>query len=166
VKAQIPPAYAVEGFEIGWPVDRYSLFTALNSNPSIVNYIGHGSIEGWSNSAALMSADAGSLTNSGSTPFFVMMTCLNSLFADVSSTSLAEALMQVPNGGAVAVFASTGMTDPPPQSAMNHELYRILAANPTITIGELVAKAKAGTTDHDVRTTWMLMGDPTLKLQR
>lgn len=166
VKAAIPSAYAVEGFDIGWPVDRASLFTALNSNPSIVNYIGHGSIEGWSNTAALMSADAASLASSGSTPFFVMMTCLNALFADVSSTSLGEALMQVPNGGAVAVFASTGMTDPPPQSAMNHELYRILAANPTITIGELVAKAKAGTTDHDVRTTWMLMGDPTLKLQR
>jgi hypothetical protein len=165
VKASIPSTYAVETFGIGWPVDRTALFNALNRNPSIVNYIGHGSIEGWSNTAALMSEDAPLLANSGSTPFFVMMTCLNALFADVSSTSLGEALMRIPNGGAIAVWASTGMTDPPPQTAANHELYRILAANPTITIGELVAKAKAGTTDHDVRTTWMLLGDPTLKLQ-
>jgi hypothetical protein len=57
------------------------------------------------------------------------------------------------------------MTDPPPQNAMNRALFRILAANPGITIGELVAKAKAGTTDRDVRTTWVLLGDPTLKLQ-
>ncbi|HYC62215.1 MAG TPA: C25 family cysteine peptidase [Thermoanaerobaculia bacterium] len=165
VRHEIPSTYALEHFEITSPVDRPALFSALTSNPSIVNYIGHGSLVGWSNTAALMSEDVGTFAGSGSTPLYVMMTCLNALFADVFGNSLAEALMHVPDGGAIAVWASTGMTDPPPQSAVNRELYRILAANPTITIGELVARAKAGTSDRDVRTTWMLLGDPTLRLQ-
>ncbi len=164
VRHTIPPAYAVQNFDIEWPANRAGLFSALNDNPSIVNYIGHGSIEGWSNTSILMSEDVASFSQSGSTPFYVMMTCLNALFGDVYSTSLGEALLRVPNGGAVAVWASSGMSDPPPQTSANRELYRILAANPSITIGELVARAKAGTPDHDVRTTWNLLGDPTLKL--
>jgi uncharacterized repeat protein (TIGR01451 family) len=165
VRHAIPSVFAIENFDIGWPADRPALFSALTGNPSIVNYIGHGSIQGWSNSAALMSEDVVTFAGSGSTPFYVMMTCLNALFADVYGNSLAEALLLVPDGGAIAVWASTGMTDPPPQNAVNRELYRVLAANPSITIGELVARAKAGTLDRDVRTTWMLLGDPTLKLQ-
>ena len=164
VRHSIPSTLAVENFDVAWPADRAGLFSALNDNPAIVNYIGHGSIEGWSNTSILMSEDAAMLAGSGSTPFYVMMTCLNAMFGDVYSTSLAEALLRVPNGGAVAVWASTGMSDPPPQSAINRELYRVLAANPSITIGELVARAKAGTDDRDVRTTWVLLGDPTLRL--
>jgi hypothetical protein len=163
VRHAIPSDFALENFEIGVG-NRTDLFAALNGRPSIVNYIGHGSVEGWSNTAILLSENVGSLSGTGSTPFYVMMTCLNALFADVYSTSLGEALLRAPNGGAIAVWASTAMSDPPPQNAVNLELYRILAANPSITLGELVARAKAGTPDHDVRTTWILLGDPTLKL--
>jgi hypothetical protein len=74
VRHTIPPAYAVQNFDIEWPADRSGLFSALNSSPSIVNYIGHGSIEGWSNTSILMSEDVASFSQSGSTPFYVMMT--------------------------------------------------------------------------------------------
>lgn len=165
VRHDVPPAIAVENFDISWSANRTGLLSGLNNNPLIVNFIGHGSVVGWSNTLILTSSDAPSLTQTGSTPFYVMMTCLNAMFADVYTTSIGEALLRIPNGGAVAVWASTGMSDPPPQNAVNRELYRVLAANPSITIGELVARAKAGTDDHSVRTTWVLLGDPTLKLQ-
>lgn len=164
VRQSVPASYGIENFDITWSADRAGLLSALNRTPAIVNYIGHGSVEGWSNTSILMSQDAEQLASSGSTPFYVMMTCLNAMFADVYTTSLSEALLRTPNGGAIAVWASSGMSDPPPQTAANRELYRILAANPSITLGELVARAKAGTPDHDVRTTWNLLGDPTLKL--
>jgi len=166
VRNLIPSTYGVDNFDITSTANKPDLISALSRGPSIVNYIGHGSIEGWSNTAVLMSSDTPSLSGSGSTPFYVMMTCLNGLFAEVYTTSLGEALMQVPNGGAIAVWASSGMADPPPQNAANLELFRILAANPSITIGELVARAKAGTPDRDLRTTWTLLGDPTIRLQR
>jgi hypothetical protein len=166
VRNAVPSTYGIDNFDNDWSTDRTTLTSALNRRPTIVNYIGHGSVEGWSNNSVLMTDDMPTLRDSGATSFYVLMTCLNAMFGDVYTTSLGEALQRVPNGGAIAVWASSGMTDPPPQNAANLALFRALAANPTITIGELVARAKAGTIDHDVRTTWMLLGDPTMKLQQ
>ncbi|MEO8378394.1 MAG: C25 family cysteine peptidase [Acidobacteriota bacterium] len=162
----VPSDYTIQNFSIVSASGRTDLLAALRSSPTIVNYIGHGSIEGWSNTAIFGTQDVSSLAGSGSTPFYVVMDCLNALFAYAEVTSLAEALLRVPDGGAVAVWASTAMSDPPPQATVNEALYRILAANPGITIGELVARAKASTSDPDVKTTWVLLGDPTLHLQR
>ncbi|MFA6956956.1 MAG: C25 family cysteine peptidase [Thermoanaerobaculia bacterium] len=164
IRNTIPAGIATEQFSITSASDRPRLLAALRSSPLIVNYVGHGSIEGWSNTSILRSQDVASLAGSGSVPFFVMMDCLNAYFADVYSNSLGEALLKAPNGGAIAVWASTALSDPPPQVEINMALYRLLAANPSITIGELVSRAKAATTDHEVRTTWMLLGDPTMKL--
>ncbi len=166
VRNAVPAAYAVETFSIASPSGRSELIAALRSFPSVVNYIGHGSVESWSNTSIFTSQDTSSLAGSGSTPLYLMMNCLNAMFADVYTTSLAEALLRVPNGGAIAVWASSAMSDPPPQAAINEALYRVLAANPSITLGELVARAKASSSDPDVKTTWNLLGDPTLKLQQ
>jgi hypothetical protein len=38
--------------------------------------------------------------------------------------------------------------------------------NSSQTIGEAVVKAKASESDPDVRKTWILFGDPTLKILR
>jgi uncharacterized repeat protein (TIGR01451 family) len=164
VRGTIPSGISSEQFPITSEADRPRLLAALRSSPLIVNYVGHGSIEGWSNTSVLRSQDVASLSGSGSVPFFVMMDCLNAYFADVYTTSLGETLLRAPNGGAIAVWASTALSDPPFQLEINMALYRLLAENPSITIGELVSRAKAATTDHEVRTTWMLLGDPTMKL--
>ena len=165
VRHSIPTGWGVASFEIASHPDRSLLLDALRSSPSIVNYIGHGSIEGWSNTAIFTNADVESLQESGSTPFFVTMSCLNGYFADPDVTSLAEALLRVPNGGAIAVWASSAMADPQPQAAANQAFYRILATDPNVTLGELVARAKAATPDADFRITWTLIGDPTLRLR-
>jgi len=59
-------------------------------------------------------------------PVFVMMTCLNGYFDDPALDSLGEALLKGGNGGAVAVWASSGMTRPEEQALMNQQLYRLL----------------------------------------
>ena len=83
--------------------------------------------------------------------------------------SLGEALMKA-DGGAVAVWASTGMTVPIDQSTMNEELYRLIFGSggikgKTLTIGEAAERAKARITDSDIRRTWVLLGDPAMKLR-
>jgi hypothetical protein len=47
------------------------------------------------------------------------MTCLNGLFHDVYTESLAEAMLKAQQGGAVAVWASSGLTGPEGQVVMN-----------------------------------------------
>ena len=79
--------------------------------------------------------------------------------------SLAEALLKAPQGGAVAVWASSGMTEPDGQALMNKELIRLLFNGGALTLGEATAKAKKAISDKDIRKTWILFGDPATRLR-
>jgi hypothetical protein len=93
------------------------------------------------------------------------MDCLNGYFADPSLESLAETLVEASNGGAVAVFASSGLTIPNGQHAMGLQMFQLLYSGSSIAIGDASRQAKIATTDPDVRRTWILFGDPTLKIR-
>ena len=94
------------------------------------------------------------------------MTCLNGYFADPALDSLAESLMKANGGGAMAVWASSGMTWPDGQSLINQEAYRqLFAGGKGVTLGEVMAKAKAAIANGDIRQTWILFGDPTIRLR-
>ena len=57
------------------------------------------------------------------------------------------------------------MTLPVDQALMNQELYRLVFSYPSITLGEAARRAKLVVSDADVRRTWVLIGDPTMKLK-
>jgi hypothetical protein len=92
------------------------------------------------------------------------MDCLNGFFQDVYTQSLGESLLLAPNGGAVAVWASSGFTDAGPQSGMDLALTHILATNPKLPLGLAILKAKSTVADKDVRRTWILFGDPAMRV--
>lgn len=142
------------------------LMEALNRGQKIVNYTGHGSLDVL-RGGLLTSADARALSNSERLSLFVMMNCLNGYFQDAAIDSLAESLLKAESGGAVVVWASSGMTLPDSQALMNQELYRLLRgeSGKTLSIGDALRKAKSGVHDPDVRRTWILLGDPTTKLK-
>src|SRR2546426_6243439 len=99
-------------------------------------------------------------------PFVAAMTCLNGFFHSLfPEESLAEALVRAPNGGAIAVWASSSLTSPGGQSAMDRELFRLLFTGAYPTLGEAVAAAKKATGDIDVRRSWILFGDPAIRLK-
>jgi hypothetical protein len=64
----------------------------------------------------------------------------------------------------VAVWTSSGLTEPDKQSVMNKEMIRLLFNGEGLTIGEAAMKAKASVTDQDIRKTWILFGDPSTRL--
>ncbi|MGA8408216.1 MAG: C25 family cysteine peptidase [Candidatus Acidiferrales bacterium] len=138
------------------------ILDAVNSGALLVNYTGHGSEEQWSFADLLDDTSAGALTNGGRLPVFLLMDCLNGFFHDVYATSLSTSLLMAPNGGAVAVWASSGFTTAPPQASMDQALLRTLAANPSLPLGQAILKAKSNITDPDVRRTWILFGDPAM----
>ena len=146
-------------------VVQQQIVTALNSGPLLVNYSGHGSVEQWSFSDLLDDSTVSTLTNGSQLSVYLLMDCLNGFFHDVYSTSLAESLLLAPNGGAAAVWASSGFTNQPPQASMNQALLQILKVNPSLPLGSAILKAKSGVTDSDVRRTWIFFGDPAMPLQ-
>jgi uncharacterized repeat protein (TIGR01451 family) len=137
--------------------------SGFNSGALVVDYVGHASVEMWGENAFL-SNDALALTNGSKLPFVVSMNCLNGYFHDLYTTSMAEALLKAPNGGAIAVWASSTLTQPDQQAIMNRELFRQLFTG-TPTLGEAVMRAKAAATDSDVRKSWIFFGDPSMKLR-
>jgi hypothetical protein len=143
---------------------RSDLLNLLNQGQLLVNYVGHGSTKIW-NGNLLTSSDAWNLTNSPYLPFLVSMTCLNGFFQDPYSESLAETFLKAERGGAVAVWTSSGLTLPTEQAVMNLELIRLLLNGEGLTIGEAVMRAKRAVDNQDIRRTWILFGDPTLRLR-
>ena len=140
------------------------IFEALNSGTLLVNYTGHGAEQQWSFSDLLDNTSAATLSNGGRLPVFLLMDCLNGFFHDVYAESLSTALLLAPNGGAVAVWASSGFTTAPPQAAMDQALLRTLAANPSQPLGRSILTSKLKITDPDVRRTWILFGDPAMRV--
>jgi subtilisin-like proprotein convertase family protein len=145
-----------------------ALVDGLNSGQLIVNYTGHGSTSIWSSSALLSNADVPSLTNGSRLPFVVAMNCLNGLFdsiyGDYGEASLAEALQRAPNGGAVAVWASSSVSPAETQSLVNEELFRLVFSGTYGTVGEAVAMAKRVVSNPDLRRSWIFFGDPAMRL--
>jgi hypothetical protein len=168
LRGLIPSSLRVERIDRGKDGDSMAktrLINALFRGQKVVNYVGHGSVDQWK-SNLLTGTDIGDLRGSGSLPVFVMMTCLNGYFQDVSLDSLAETLVKAPKG-AIAVWASSGMTSPDVQAPANHELYRWLfdKNSPSIMLGDAIGRAKAASGNDDVRRTWILFGDPTMRLR-
>ncbi len=148
------------------PAMSAAITEAINSGVSVVNFAGHGSTAIWRGNVFDVQA-AKALLNGKSLPMVVSMTCLNGYFHDPVIESLAEALLNAQGGGAIAVWASSALTDPKQQAAVNQELYRQLfaAKSQAATVGEAVMRAKTATANSDVRQTWLLFGDPATRLK-
>ncbi|HKP86533.1 MAG TPA: signal peptidase I [Blastocatellia bacterium] len=145
------------------------IMESFGRGPKIVNYIGHGSFGLWRGNL-LTSADAPDLANGPEYSFVITMTCLNGQFQDPFGDGLAESLMKAEQGGAIAVWGSSALTDPYGQALMNKEVMRQIfgagAGNDQpLTLGEAVMRSKAASSDGDVRRTWVLLGDPLTKLK-
>lgn len=146
-------------------VVKADIVNGFNSGPALVNYSGHGNVDVWTGANLFLTADALTLTNGSHLPFVVVMDCLNGYFQDPTVLSLSEAWLKAPNGGAVAAFASSGLTIAQGQHDMGHELYTQLYSGAPMALGDAIKIAKGATFDIDVKRTWIFFGDPSLKIR-
>ena len=79
--------------------------------------------------------------------------------------SLSENLLEWPDRGAAAVWASTGKTTPDVQEVMAKRFYSKAGDGSILRIGDLILDAKQQLPNaHDVRVSWVLLGDPMLRM--
>ena len=168
VQAQLPSTMQVTDVfatSMSLPDARQAILTAINSGQLLVNYAGHGSEDEWSGDDLFDSTAASSLTNGTSLPVFLIMDCLNGFFQDVYEEPLAVALMLAPNGGAVAVLASSGLNQAPPQTILDKLIVQGAMSSSHPALGDAILKAKSGISDLAVRKTYNLLGDPAMRDQ-
>ena len=149
------------------PNAQTQLVNEINSGRFLVNYSGHGNVGAWAGGSSFFnSANAAQLINNGNNlSIFTMLTCLNGYFIQ-QTDSMSEILLKNPNGGAVATWSSTGLTTPDVQEVMATRFYNQVGAGNITRIGDLIIDAKATINfGRDVRLSWVLLGDPTLKVK-
>jgi hypothetical protein len=142
---------------------RARILEEINAGPGLVNFAGHGNVNTWT-TGLLTNDDAATLHNGRNLPIFVMMTCLNGYFQDPTLDSLGESLLKAQNGGALAVWASSGMVTPGSQAVMDRNFVQSLYGPEHLMLGDAALRAKASVSDPYARATWNLLGDPTSRL--
>ncbi|MBI4915331.1 MAG: hypothetical protein HY825_05735 [Acidobacteria bacterium] len=168
LRALLPSTVAIDDAivdTVGYPAVRAQLLAAINDGLDLVQYAGHGTIDHWSN-GLLTNSDVGALTNHDRLPVFTVMNCLTGIFQEPLLEGLGETLVKAENGGAIAVWASSGTTLAPAQQSLMSEFFQALfASGSELTLGEAAARAKAAVTDSDVKSTWILLGDPATRIR-
>lgn len=162
----LPPGAAVDSVnedDMGAEAARELVLDAINLGVDFVSYSGHGTVDRWRGDV-LTTQDAANLKNGHTLSVFTMMNCLNGVFQEPLLEGLGEALIRAPEGGAAAVWASSATTTSSQQELMVDAFYRNLALQGGATLGEAATAAKSATDDLNVRRTWVLLGDPAMKV--
>jgi hypothetical protein len=141
----------------------------LNSGSALVGYFGHGSVTQWGKDNLFTVKDVASLQNGSRLPVVINMTCLTGLFTHPKVQSLAETLLWKADGGAVAVLAPTSLTLSDDQSFLSKALVQAYLKNRTARLGDVFLQAQRevptnGAGTQDVLRTFLLFGDPALKM--
>ncbi|HQX54722.1 MAG TPA: C25 family cysteine peptidase [Pyrinomonadaceae bacterium] len=162
---QLPPSVSKAFVGRGDVNSAATLLGEINQGRYIVNYSGHGSTGVWASTGFFGVNSVPQLTNSNSLSLFTMLTCLNGYFINPTADSLAEKLFNAQNGGSVMSWASNGKTTPDIQMIMATRFYQQLSLGNIKRMGDLVRDAKAQVPGgSDVRYSWVLIGDPMLKV--
>jgi len=190
IAALIPTDYTlIKGYLDYMPGDVLTQLIINEINdPGVlmVNYSGHGSTSRWADEGIFTNGNVPGLSNDRRLPLMVLMTCWNGYFLEPRSTgfepptyerSLAEEMLlahtEDPSGeilghtGAVATFASTGMTFPQPQKLLNQGLAEAIFQRMITRLGEATSYAKqtllaSSTDEQDTANSFGLLGDPAM----
>ena len=168
----VPPRYEVSKVYAGSVEDPQSAVAQeLADGSLIVNYVGHGSIDLWSEDRLLSSEQISSMDNDGRQPLMILMSCLLGFFGHPERDAMAEDLLLSEEGGAVAVFAPSSLTLSSDQGPLNRALLKALLGEEAPPVGLAILEAKRSVAaetqgQRDVVETFTLLGDPALQLAR
>ncbi len=149
------------------PAKRDEIVGKINEGKYIVGYAGHGSQTAWSSASIFRTPqEVSRLTNPTSRlSLFIFLTCLNGAFAEYNTDTLSESIVKSPAGG-VLVWSSSGLTIADGQDVMGIEFYARLRQAPSgARVGDLMRASKLATFDNDVRGSWSLLGDPSMRVK-
>jgi len=171
----------LDAFGPGYPTDLYApppgdagaparVSQLLSDGRRLAAYFGHGSVNMWGKDRLFTVDDAAQMHNADHLPVVLNLTCLTGLFTHPEVESLAEALLFQPGGGAAAVLAPSSLTLAADQDFLARPFVQAFLADPRAALGELhLAARRQVDTDlpgqRDVMLTFMLFGDPALRLQ-
>ncbi|NMQ19477.1 hypothetical protein E4P82_09865 [Candidatus Competibacter phosphatis] len=148
---------------------RSLLFEGMNRGTGWVNYLGHGGADRFSAAGLLTWDDMGTLNSVGPLPVVSALTCAANRFEVPRYASLGEQLILDADGGAIAVWAPTGMSLNEPALRLNRSLFAAVFQQQMPTLGEAIQQALQDNIRRQDMPTYMLriyslLGDSALQL--
>lgn len=145
------------------------LIDTLNlSGTLLLSYIGHASIGRWTHEQLLVNADIARLDNGAHLPIVLSMTCLDGYWFYPNQPGLAEDLARTPTSGAIATFSPTGLGVATSHDVLERGFYDSIFRQHVRRLGPATIAAKqalyAAGSDRDLINTFVLFGDPALRL--
>lgn len=145
---------------------RTALAGYVNSGALLMNYYGHAGMDRLSQQGLLTTADVAGLTNGNKLPILTAMSCVIGRFEVPGYDCLAESLVLRQGGGAVAVWAPSGLSRDEDAHVLAELFYGDVAGNRTPVLGDAIMRSLAGYRAQ-FRTRYMLgiynlTGDPAL----
>ncbi|MBL4660193.1 MAG: hypothetical protein JKY19_07540 [Alcanivoracaceae bacterium] len=152
---------------------REALFNSMNIGKTLTAFNGHGSPTTWSTARILSASDISELDNSGNPTVIFALACYTNYFVSPYTDSLSNRLLnastdatgQVIPGiynGAAGIHGAITLSD----YAQNEIIAKIIVERQLLgdSLGEAILFAR-NNIELEVRKTWTLLGDPTLKLE-
>ncbi|HET9300156.1 MAG TPA: C25 family cysteine peptidase, partial [Candidatus Polarisedimenticolaceae bacterium] len=135
---------------------------------AVVQFIGHGNFDLWSDDIIFDKNDAAALTNGGRLPWLLAHNCLTSGFHSTALTTIGEAFLKRVGGGSIAVFSPSGLSFSYFGDIIAHTVFHDLYGPPkardiaTPVMDSLVALLANQSVEP--LEGYVLLGDPALRL--
>jgi len=149
---------------------RALLLPALNQGALFLSYFGHGAIDRFAAEGLLTSADANSLTNGTRMPVVTAMSCSIGNFTRPGFNCLAETLLLRDGGGAIAVWAPSGLSLDEYAGSLDRNFYNEVFQRCDGILGEAILAAKQEYSCDQLMQyipgIYNLLGDPALTVSQ
>jgi hypothetical protein len=145
----------------------------ISDGAAMMQYTGHGSFNVWSDDVFFVQGfqgqfDVDALNNGTRLPWLVVHNCLTGGFMDVNNVTMGEAWLKRASGGALAVFAPSGLTDTYYGEAVTDQIFGDLYGLPK---ERLLGNAVADATNYvclqgaaQACQNYTLLGDPSVRM--
>ncbi|MDR1980646.1 MAG: type IX secretion system sortase PorU [Tannerellaceae bacterium] len=147
-----------------YPDVKRDIQRQLREGLLMINYIGHGGMEAWSDEKVLTQTEIAGFSYKY-LPLWITATCDFTRF-DYTSTTAGEEVFLKKSGG-IALFTTTRIVDSYRNFDLNRELFNHLFEKDKnglrLTLGDIIKYTKNGLTDNN-KLNFILIGDPALKL--
>jgi hypothetical protein len=147
---------------------RAALFEQLDSGAAFVNYFGHGGLDRMANDGLLRVQDVQSLNNQV-LPVITALTCTISRFEIPGFVSLGESLVTRSGGGAIAVWAPSGLATAQDAETLQALVFERAFSAPNRRLGDLLRDATRAYHDSgagpELIEIYQLLGDPALQVK-
>ncbi len=170
--ALLPPALDTERIyidQLGEAAARAEVLDTFADGVLLVSYLGHGGLDRLADEGLLLTTDVPALGNQERAPVVTAFTCSVGRFDFPGFDTLAETLVMHDAGGAVALWAPTGLAFNAEGVILGRDFLRLTLDHSGQTLGEAVGQTlgaylTAGEPDLYIPYIYTLIGDPAIRL--